>query len=324
MNLLAVLFLTLHIFPKGGFNKVESFTINAQSSLTKQERRFDTMRQRCQHSLPKTSSGTSTIALRQSGGDVSSNDTKKKLLREMIAEFVGTFLIVQLGCGVVCAAIFESAQAGLWQIAAVWSIAVTLAISVTGSISGAHLNPAITIALATFRDFEWGKVFPFVVAQLFGAIAAAATNLSLFHSSIAKFESASNIVRGTRASIESAKAFGEYWSVSSWQSAFLAEAYGTAILALVIFSLTNSKNETTAKNPILIPPLIGATVGALISGIAPLTQAGFNPARDFGPRLVALLGGWGGIAMQGWWVYILAPIVGALVGAFIAEKVLYK
>ena len=206
----------------------------------------------------------------------------------------------------------------------VWSIAVTLAISVTGDISGAHLNPAITIALATFRDFEWSKVPAFVVAQLFGAVAGAATNLGLFYGAIAEFESASNIVRGTKASIASAKAFGEYWDVASWQSAFLAEAYGTAILALVIFSLTNSKNKTTAKNPILVPPLIGATVGALISVIAPLTQAGFNPARDFGPRLIALLGGWGAIAMQGWWVYIFGPIVGALVGAFLAEKLLYK
>ena len=178
--------------------------------------------------------------------------------------------------------------------------------------------------MATFREFEWGKVLPFIVAQTFGAIAAAATNLGLFHSSIRQFESTSNIVRGTKASIESAKVFGEYWSVGSWQTAFMAEAYGTAILALVIFSLTNPKNKTTAKNPILVPPLIGTTVGALISVIAPLTQAGFNPARDFGPRIISLLAGWGGIAMQGWWVYILGPIVGALVGALIAEKVLYK
>ena len=111
--------------------------------------------------------------------------------------------------------------------------------------------------------------------------------------------------------------------MSSWKTAFLAEAFGTGLLAFVIFSLTNPNNETTSKNSLLVPPLIGATVGALISVIAPLTQAGFNPARDFGPRIISLFGGWGKVAMKGWWVYVLAPLVGGPIGAFVADKVLY-
>lgn len=244
--------------------------------------------------------------------------------REFTAEFAGTFIIVQLGCGTVCSAIFQSAQVGLWQIAAVWSIAVTLAISATSSISGAHLNPAITLALAASRDFPWDKVLPFIVAQVSGAITAAGVNFLLFHDSIAQFEATNNIVRGAAESIKSASAFGEYWSVSSWAGAFFAEAYGTAMLAFMIFALTHPKNETTSKNPELIPPLIGLTVGALISVIAPLTQAGFNPARDFGPRVISLIAGWGGIAMKGWWVYVLAPIVGAFIGGNFADKILFK
>lgn len=246
------------------------------------------------------------------------------LLKEMIAEFIGTFIIVQIGCGTVCSAIFKSAQTGLWQIAAVWSIAVTLAISTTAAISGAHLNPAITVALALLRGFGWGKVLPFFVAQLGGAVAAAGVNMVLFQEAIASFEATNNIMRGTAASVQSASAFGEYWSVASWPAAFTAEAYGTAVLAFVIFALTNPKNETTARYPFLVPPLIGATVGALISVIAPLTQAGFNPARDFGPRIVAFLCGWKSIAMQGWWVYVVAPVIGAVLGGFVAEKVLYS
>ena len=245
-------------------------------------------------------------------------------LREMVAEFVGTFIIVQLGCGTVCSAIFQSAQVGLWQIAAVWSIAVTLAISATASISGAHLNPAITLALATCRGFSWGKVVPFILSQLFGAIAAAGVNFALFHDSIVQFEAANNIIRGTVESVKSASAFGEYWSVTSWVGAFFAEAYGTAMLAFMIFALTNPKNETTTKSPHLIPPLIGLTVGALISVIAPLTQAGFNPARDFGPRIVSLICGWKGVAMKGWWVYVFAPIIGATLGGQLADRVLFR
>jgi len=242
----------------------------------------------------------------------------------MIAEFFGTFIIVQLGCGTVCSAIFKSAQVGLWQIAAVWSIAVTLAISATASISGAHLNPAITLALATGRGFSWSKVLPFIFAQVAGATVAGAVNFGLFSDSIAQFEATEGIVRGAAESVKSASAFGEYWSVSSWGSAFFAEAYGTFFLAFMIFALTNPKNETTSKSPFLVPPLIGATVGALISVIAPLTQAGFNPARDFGPRIVSWAAGWGSIAMKGAWLYIIAPIIGAIAGGKLADKILFQ
>jgi glycerol uptake facilitator-like aquaporin len=105
------------------------------------------------------------------------------------------------------------------------------------------------------------------------------------------------------------------------QVAFLAEAFGTGILSFVIFALTNPKNTEMKSG--FVPPLIGLTVGALIAVLAPLTQAGLNPARDFGPRIVAFLAGWKAVAFQGWWVYVLAPIVGALIGAALADKVLY-
>jgi len=105
-------------------------------------------------------------------------------------------MIVQIGCGTVCAAVFKGAQVGLWQIAAVWSIAVTLAISCTAAISGAHLNPAITLAFAAVRDFEWKKVIPFIIAQVFGAVAAGGVNFALFRDSIAGFEKINGIVRG--------------------------------------------------------------------------------------------------------------------------------
>ena len=103
--------------------------------------------------------------------------------------------------------------------------------------------------------------------------------------------------------------------------AFIAEAFGTAILAFVIFAMTNQKNS--AAKDAFVPGIIGLTVGGLIAVLAPLTQAGFNPARDFGPRIVAFIAGWTTTAFQGWWVYVIAPIVGAVIGAFTADKVLY-
>lgn len=273
-----------------------------------------------------------TRLLATSGGgsdnnsDTTTTSSSTTLWHKLFAEALGTFLIVHLGCGTVCAALFHGAQTGLWQIAAAWSLAVALAIYTTASVSGAHLNPAVTVAMALVRfspTLGFQEVVPYVLAQLTGAFAGAALNLGLFGESIAAFEATEGIVRGTAAGVASAKAFGEYWSVSSWFTALLAETSGTFVLALVVFSLTHEKNDAVA--PALVPAVIGGTVGALISVIAPLTQAGFNPARDFGPRLVTWwLGGWGrAVSLQGWWVYVLGPILGAVLGGFVADKVLF-
>jgi hypothetical protein len=153
----------------------------------------------------------SVVALR-AGASSPEKATSNKLMKELLAEFIGTFIIVQLGCGSVMSDIFGGAFSGLFQIAAVWIIAVTLAISTTASISGAHLNPSISVALAMFRGFEWKKVIPYSVAQTLGAVAASAVNLVLFADKIKAFEHANGIVRGTTASVASARAFGEYFA----------------------------------------------------------------------------------------------------------------
>src|SRR5215831_9624197 len=86
-----------------------------------------------------------------------------------LAEVVGTFFLVFFGCGVVHAAVLTGAQSGLWQVAIVWGVAIMVAIYVVGGISGAHINPAITVALASWGRFAWSKVLPYVGAQLVGA-----------------------------------------------------------------------------------------------------------------------------------------------------------
>lgn len=132
----------------------------------------------------------------------------------MTAEFIGTFLIVMLGTGSVMSAIYTDSLVGLFQIASVWIIAVTVAISTTASISGAHLNPAVSLAFALIRpskDFGWKKVLPYSAAQLLGAMAASSVNLLLYAGSIAAYEGANGIVRGATSGLASAKAFGEYF-----------------------------------------------------------------------------------------------------------------
>eukprot|EP00793_Prasinoderma_coloniale_P005228 PRCOL_00000989-RA len=269
-----------------------------------------------------------------------------KTAGEFIAELWGTALIVLFGCGVVCAAL-SGAQAGIWQVAVVWWLGVSLAIYTTAHVSGAHLNPAITIALATLRDFEWSKVPHYIAAQLLGGILGGALNLMIFNGIIHHYERSNGIVRGEPESILTAAAFGEYFpnpylyahtgeadavsnnlQACSLGHAFLVEAWGTALLAFVIFALTDPRNTAIGGGnaKVAVPFMIGALVGVNLSLYAPITQAGWNPARDFGPRIVAAIAGWGDVAIagprDGFWVYILAPIVGAVCGGGFYDLVL--
>jgi glycerol uptake facilitator protein len=246
-------------------------------------------------------------------------------------EFIGTFVLVFFGVGVVNAAVVTGAQVGLWQVAVVWAVGVSLAIYISASLSGAHLNPAITAVAVVYDRFPLTRALVYVAAQLLGAIVASLLLYQLFGEAILEFERRHGLLRGGPGSELSAMVFGEYfpnpavfgtaedaWRIVGLQGAFLAEMVGTAMLALVIAAATHTRNRA---RPIAGTEaiLIGLGVAAIISIVAPLTQAGLNPARDFGPRLVAWFLGWGEIAIPGprggWFsVYILAPILGALIG----------
>jgi glycerol uptake facilitator protein len=274
-----------------------------------------------------------------------------------LAEIIGTFLLVFFGCGVVHAAVLTNSHSGLWQVAVVWGLAVMTGILVVGNISGAHMNPAITISLAAWRGFAWRDVGPYILAQLAGAMLAAAALVVLFEAPLRDRERALGITRGQPGSEMTAMCYGEFYpnpgrSAGSWEKrlaslrnggtsqlseeqmtalramadeerakvsegvAFLAEFLATLILAVVVFATTDPHNRAGSLTPVVI----GMTVALLISVIAPLTQACFNPARDFGPRLVSYFAGWGEAALPGpngrgfFTVYILSPVLGAVAG----------
>jgi glycerol uptake facilitator protein len=270
------------------------------------------------------------------------SDTYFNLRSRCLAELVGTYLLILFGCGVVHASVLTGAQSGVWQVAVVWGLAIMLAIYVVGDVSGAHINPAMTVAFAARGRFSWRHVPHYVAAQMAGAILAAATLYLLFGPLLESKEREKQVVRGQAGSEVTAMCYGEYFpspgplasapgayskeshermnALVSEPAAFMAEAVGTLVLALVVFALTDARNAAR-PGARLAPVFIGLTVSALISVIAPLTQACFNPARDFGPRLFAFFEGWGAIALPGprgtgfLTVYIVAPVVGALVGA---------
>lgn len=254
------------------------------------------------------------------------------LSQKCLAEVVGTFTLVFFGIGSVHAAVLTGAQQGIWQVAVVWGVAISLAIYATGALSGAHMNPAMTLSFALFRGFSWRQVPGYVLSQFLGAFLAAAVLYALFSAILGEFESVHGLVRGAAGSELSAMVYGEYFpnpAVAAGQhwtagavsvvQAMLAEGIGTAFLAFFVFAVTDPKNRSGPGRR-LLPVFIGLTVSIVISVVAPLTQAGLNPARDFGPRLFAYLAGWGTIAIPGprggfFLVYILSPLLGALAGA---------
>ena len=252
-------------------------------------------------------------------------------------EFVGTFLLTLIIITAVASSVIADALSGLWQVAVVSGLGVALSIYLSAHISDAHLNPAVTLAFATirFKVFSWKKIVVYILAQMLGGIAAGAVLFGLYRHAISAFEEKHGIERGCNGSELSAMVFGEYFpnpvlfpddhSITSPVEAMLIEAWATGILVFVIFAFTDPHNTTvgSGKHKVPVPILIGATVMVLISLYGPLTQAGLNPARDFGPRIFAALAGWGKIAIPGprygFWAYIIGPLIGGPIGGIVYD-----
>lgn len=254
--------------------------------------------------------------------------------QDFMGEFLGTFLLVLFGCGSVAVTVLFSAHVGLVQVALIWGLGVTLAIYATRHLSCAHLNPAVSIAMVIGRRMSLGKLPVYIAAQFIGAFAAAAVLYLLFADSIVQYESMNNILRGTPDSVKTAMMFGEFYpnpgagpaAIVTPLTAFMAEAIGTFVLVFLIFSLTEGCN-LGRPNDALAPFFIGLTVTTIISIIAPLTQAGLNPARDLSPRLFSMLAGWGKAALPDHHfgfltVYCFGPIVGASLASVLFTRII--
>jgi glycerol uptake facilitator protein len=252
--------------------------------------------------------------------------------REFAGELIGTFLLVLFGCGSVANSVLFKAHQGLFQIGLLWGIGVSLAIYATRHLSCAHLNPAVTLAMVTSGRMSVKKIPGYILAQFMGAFLAGLVLLLLLNPSISSYEQVNHIIRGSGESIQTAKIFGEYYNppgsaaVVSMLLAMTVEAFGTFLLVLLIFSLTEGCNLGRPHDN-MAPIFIGLTVSSVICLLAPLTQAGLNPARDLGPRMVAWMFGWKTAAFPDQrggflFVYVLSPIIGGQVGGLLFSKIL--
>ncbi|SFN59890.1 glycerol uptake facilitator protein [Izhakiella capsodis] len=244
-----------------------------------------------------------------------------RLKGQCIAEFLGVGIILFFGAGCVAAMKLTGASFGQWEISIIWGIAVSMAIYLSAGVSGAHLNPAVTLALWLFANFERDKVIPYILAQIAGAFCAAALVYGLYYSLFYDYEQTHHMARGSVQSLELASIFSTYPNPHiSVGQAFLVEAVITALMMGLIMALTDDGNGLP-KGP-LAPLLIGLLIAITGASMGPLTGFALNPARDFGPKLFAFLAGWGKVALTGgekipyFLVPIFGPIVGAIVGAF--------
>ena len=273
---------------------------------------------------------------------------RRGLIGELWAEFVGIFIIIAFGDGVVAMlwALQGSGRSstgvlnssGDWLLIAWgWGFAVCFAVYVTGGISGAHLNPAISLGVAIRKQMPWSKLLPYWGAQVLGAFVGAALVFLVYNNAINHWDQVGHcatvigtvtkpcvpIKKGTSASLATYSTFATFPApyFHSFLGPLIDQIVGTFFLALFVWAITDEYNSPVGSN--LAPFMVGMIVVAI--GISFGANAGYaiNPARDLGPRVFAWIAGWGKEAIPGNYGnvndYMWIPIVGPLIGAAIAS-----
>jgi MIP family channel proteins len=246
--------------------------------------------------------------------------------RESAAELLGTFVLIVFGTASVAQKVLSEGGLGsALSIHLSWALGVTMGVYVSAGVSGAHLNPAVTLALAAFRGFPWRKVAPYVLAQTTGAFAGAAVTFFTYREAFDHFDGG---VRQVSGPLATAGIFATYPQsfLSAFPGGFVDQVVGTALLLAVVFALGDARNQPPA--PGAGPVIVGLLVVAI--GMAFGFNAGYaiNPARDLGPRLFTWLAGWGSQVWSAgngwWWVPLVAPPLGGVLGGFVYDACVGK
>lgn len=245
----------------------------------------------------------------------------KGTAREALAEFFGTFVLIVFGTAVVAQVVLSGNANGTYiSINIAWGLAVTMAIYVSAGVSGAHLNPAVTLALAVHRGFAWNKVVPYCLAQVAGAFTGALVTFITYREALDRFDGGTRLVTGAKAT---AGIFSTYPQdfLSNVPGGLVDQIVGTALLVMLVLAIGDPKNF--APEGRLQPILVGAAV--VLIGMTFGYNAGYaiNPARDLGPRLFTLVAGWGGEVFTAgngwWWVPIAGPLIGGVLGGYVYD-----
>jgi glycerol uptake facilitator protein len=235
---------------------------------------------------------------------------------ELIAEFLGTLVLMLFGTGVVAMVVLfgsgatnEVVKGGYTNITIAWGLAVTMGIYIAGKISGAHLNPAVTISLAVYRDFSWRKVAPYILAQTLGAFLAAAI---VYWNYLPAFQAFDPGLEKTASIFTTFPAFPGVPFAG-----LLDQTIGTALLLMMILAITDERNQPPGSNMGAL--MVGLVVVAIGMAFGGMHGYAINPARDFGPRLFTVVAGFKNNGLTNgplvFWVPIVGPILGGILGS---------
>jgi glycerol uptake facilitator protein len=244
--------------------------------------------------------------------------TQNRFAAELSAEFIGTLILILFGTGVVAMVVLfgtgaqgEVVFGGYTNITLAWGLAVAMGVYTAAKISGAHLNPAVTLTLAVFRGFSWKKVVPYIIAQTAGAFCAAAIVYWNYRPAFQRMDPALEKTQGVFVTLP---AFPQLPA-----SGFLDQVIGTALLLFLIFALTDDRNIAPPAG--LTPLLIGLVVVVIGMSFGGMHGYAINPARDFGPRLFTVLAGFRNNGLTDGSMIFLVPIFGPLLGGLIGAAV---
>ena len=265
------------------------------------------------------------VAMKRVDGVIESEiRMKSTLTAEMLAEFLGTLVLILFGNGVVAMVVLfghgvpgEVVNGGHTNITVAWGLAVTMGIYIAGKTSGAHLNPAVTVTLAAFRGFPWAKVIPYSIAQIAGAFLGAAIVFWNYHPAFLKADPGLDHTAGV---------FTTFPAFTGQPMAgLLDQIIGTALLMLMIFAITDERNQPPANLGPLMVGLIVVVIGMAFGG---MHGYAINPARDFGPRLLTVVAGFKNNGLTDgsyvFWVPIVGPLVGGLIGGFTYDALIRR
>ncbi len=265
---------------------------------------------------------------------------------ELMAEFFGTFVLLAFGDGVVAVAVAglpgsgRTASpttifmaAGDWLLITWgWAMAVAMAVWVAGGVSGAHINPAVTLAFAVRRKFAWAKVAPYMAAQVLGAFVGAALVYLVYNDAINQFNLLSRTPKSGGQALVTYSIFATFpagYFHGGYVGPLIDQIVGTAFLLIFVVALIDLRNTAVGSN--LAPLAIGLAVAAVGMSYGPNAGYAINPARDFGPRLFSYFAGWGKVAMPGtyhapglnftgyFWIPIVGPLIGGVIGVVLYD-----
>jgi glycerol uptake facilitator protein len=250
---------------------------------------------------------------------------RNTLTTELLAEFLGTFTLLIFGLGVVAHFVLRNAvgdplpAAGTFgnftTVNFAWGFGVVMGVYVAGGVSGAHINPAVSVGLALRRGFPWGKVGPYIVAQVLGAFVAALLIRWNFYEWFNQVDPGKTFA--TQGVYSTSPGPG-----MSVLGGLRSEIIGTAMLLMLILAITDARNTAPGAN--LAPFIIGLAVVVIGMSLGATSGYAINPARDLGPRLASWVCGWSTAMKESggdyyFWVPIIGPFIGGAIGVYLYD-----